>query len=442
MFSATFTTCWFAWSAPARESVSGQWRGQVSYLPMQDFLDFLLASPSSYHAAAEVARRLEAVGFERQDETIAFKREPGGHFVVRDGAIIAWFVPRGFSTTDAGFRIIGSHTDSPGLKLKPGESFDSVGWQQASVEVYGGPILSTWFDRELALAGRVVDADGTVRLVHTPPILRVPTLAIHLYRSDDFSVERQAHLQPVFAAEAESQSLRQVLGENMVTHDLITVDTQAPRVFGLNEDFIAAGRLDNLSSVYPSLQALCAAVDGGYDGDDILMLTAFDHEEVGSGSASGAAGPFLEDVLTRICAAHGADVDTRLQMFRRSFCVSADAAHSVHPNYASKHDPVTRPLINQGPVLKMNANQRYGSDAVSSHRFLQACAVADVPAQMFVSNNDVPCGSTIGPLTATRLGIPTVDVGVPLLSMHSAREMCGVYDMEWFEQALTSFYTI
>lgn len=412
-----------------------------------DFLSFLALSPSSYHAAETVARRLIHEGFVRQDETEAWDATPGGHVLVRGGAVVAWWVPENASP-DSGFRIIGSHTDSPGFKLKPRGDLRSHGWQQAAVEVYGGPIYASWLDRELSLAGRVALCDGSIKLVNTGPIMRIPHVAIHLDRTvnSNLTLDPQEHLQPVLAVGDPELSVADVLAEaagvdpkDIIAHDLITVDTQVPEIFGAHGDFIAAGRLDNLSSVQPSMTALIAAAQSEDTGDDILILAAFDHEEVGSNSTTGAGGPLLEDVLHRTAHALGADEDERRRMFTRSTMVSADAAHSIHPNHAGKHDPVNHPIIGGGPVLKVNANQRYTSDAVTSGMWIRACQSAGVPHQVFAGRNDVPCGSTIGPISATRLGIASVDVGIPLLSMHSAREMVGVKDLGWFEKALEAY---
>ncbi|WP_394283762.1 M18 family aminopeptidase [Corynebacterium sp.] len=392
-----------------------------------DLIDFIAASPSSYHAAHMVAQRLAEHGFRRQDETAEWEAGPGGHYLIRGGAVMAWWVPEDATA----FRIIGSHTDSPGFKLKPQPDFVNQGWQQIAAEVYGGPILRSWFDRELTIAGRVVLADGSEHLVNTGPVARIPNLAIHLDR--DPAVERQAHTQMITDAPV-MEILAGTLGvdaQDICAHDLITADAQRGAVFG---DFLAAGRLDNLTSVHSSLTAFLNAIDSG-DATDVLVLAAFDHEEVGSQTTTGAGGPILEDVLVRTAHALGHD---HRRMIAGSSCVSADAAHAVHPNYAGKHDPAHRPLLNHGPVTKVNANQRYASDATTIALWQQR---AGVPTQSFVSHNDVPCGSTIGPITATRLGIPTVDVGVPLLSMHSARELAGVKDLAWFTQALEAYLT-
>lgn len=413
----------------------------------QEFLDFIAASPSSYHAAEEVARTLVAAGFTRQDESAEWSAAPGGHVMVRGGAVMAWYVPEG-AGPDSGFRIIGSHTDSPGLALKPTPDFDSAGWQQVAVEVYGGVLLHSWFDRELTVGGQVITKDGNRHLVNTGPLLRLPSLAIHLYRKDEFKPDRQRHMQPVLSVGTPETSVMGVVGkqlgvdpEDIASFNLITADAQRGEVFGAGEKLIAAGRMDNLSSVHASLRALLAAAKNAdsIEHKDVLVMAAFDHEEVGSSSRYGAGGPILGDILTRTARALGANEEQRFQMFARSSCVSADAAHSVHPNYAEKHDPTHHPIIGQGPVTKINGNQRYASDANTVALWESACRRAGVPVQRFVGNNDVPCGSTIGPISATRLGIPTVDVGVPMLSMHSIRELVGERDQLWLGDALEAY---
>ena len=424
-----------------RRAIRGK-LGGMSYTA--DFLDFIAASPSSYHAADEVSRQLSAAGFEVQDEGTQWSAAPGGHVMVRGGAVAAWYVPEG-ADKNSGFRIVGSHTDSPGLVLKPTPYFSAAGWQQVAVEVYGGALLHTWFDRELTVAGQIVTKDGTRHLVNTGPVLRLPSLAIHLYRKDEFKPDRQHNMQPVLSVGDPEASILQVVGEkvgvakqDIASFNLITADAARGEVFGAGEQFIAAGRMDNLSSVHASLAAMKKAAEE-YQGKDILVMMAFDHEEVGSSSRYGAGGPILADVLTRTARALGVNEEERFQMFSRSSCVSADAAHSVHPNYVGKHDPTHHPIVGKGPVTKINGNQRYASDATTVALWEAACEKAGVPVQRFVGNNDVPCGSTIGPITATRLGIDTVDVGVPMLSMHSAREMVGERDQVWLAQALEAY---
>ncbi|WP_022887050.1 M18 family aminopeptidase [Glaciibacter superstes] len=415
-----------------------------------DYIDgfgrYISDSPSSYHAAAEAAMRLEEAGFARRGESEEWDGASGRFFVVRDGAIVAWIQPEGAGPTTP-FRILGAHTDSPGFKLKPKPTTGSHGWLQAGVEVYGGPLLNSWLDRELELAGRIVTVDGTEHLVRTGPFLRIPQLAIHLDRevNDGLKLDRQKHLSPVFGVGDASEAdllghLAAVAGleaTDVAGYDILTADTAAPARFGLDAALFAAGRMDNLSSVYAGLRAL---LEAPYDAGHISVLAAFDHEELGSQSRSGASGPLLDDILTRIGAGLGASVGQRLQAYAESWCVSADAGHAVHPNYPERHDPVNHPVAGGGPLLKINANQRYTTDAHGAALWARLCAAAGVDYQEFVSNNMVPCGSTIGPLTATRLGIRVVDVGVPLLSMHSARELVHVDDPVALSAAIGGFF--
>ena len=412
---------------------------------LADLASFVSASPSSYHAAAEASRRLDAAGFAEQREEDPWSDASGGHYVVRDGALVAWWVPDRLRDAP-GFRIVGAHTDSPGFKLKPDPTTGRAGWQQAGWEVYGGPLPNSWLDREIGLAGRLVTRDGDEVLVRTGPWLRIPQVAPHLDRSvnESLHLDRQEHLLPVLGVGHPDADLLDLiaaeagLGPGEVAgHDLISYATEEPAVFGVAGEFLACGRLDNLSSVHAVLAALLAADES----EDVSVLACFDHEEVGSASRSGAAGPLLEGVLTRIALSLGLEGDDYFRALARSSCVSADAGHAVHPNYARLHDPEHWPLPNHGPLLKINANQRYTSDAVSGALWRRVCEAAGVPTQDFVSNNAVPCGSTIGPITATRLGIVTVDVGVPLLSMHSAREMCGVRDPGWLADALAAYFS-
>ncbi|KQQ83135.1 M18 family aminopeptidase [Arthrobacter sp. Leaf137] len=409
---------------------------------IQDLGAFVSASPSSFHAAHEAGRRLADAGFTRLDELEPWDGGAGRFFIIRDGALIAWVVPENAGPT-TGFHILGAHTDSPSFKLKPKPTTGAYGWLQAGVEVYGGPLLNSWLDRELRLAGRLVMLDGTEHLAATGPLLRFPQLAIHLDRAvnDGLTLDKQRHMNPVWGLgnPADFDVLR-VLASSVEGasvdpariggYDVVIADTQAPAVFGGSGEFFASGRLDNLSSTHAGLAALIAHASSGSadSAAPIAVLAAFDHEEIGSNSRSGACGPILEDVLVRISDGLGASVSQRRQALAASFCVSADAGHAVHPNYAERHDPANHPVLNGGPLLKINANQRYATDAPGAALWARLCGEAGVPYQEFVSNNAIPCGSTIGPLTATRLGIRTVDVGVALLSMHSARELCGVED--------------
>ena len=418
-------------------------------------INFITASPTSYHAVAEAAARLNAVGFSSADETRLWG--PGLQrcgYAVRDGAIVAWVLPDRCAEW-AGFRIVGAHTDSPALKLKPRSAMVRDGVQVLDVEVYGGPLLNSFLDRELGLAGRLVTRDGDVRLVRTGPIARVAQVAPHLDRSvnDSLRLDKQAHLLPLWSlADGEARPddpehyLCEVAGidpDELAFHDILTFPTEPPSRFGRRGEFLASSRLDNLSSVHAALAALEAIAGDdahGVEADEPIILVANDHEEVGSQTRSGAGGPFLETVLGRLAGALGVNGDARAAMLARSICVSADAGHAVHPGHPHLHDPAVRPALNRGPLIKINAQQRYATDAIGTAVWLRACAAADVPVQDFVSNNAVPCGTTIGPITAARLGITTVDIGQPLLSMHSQREMCGVADGLWMARAMRAFW--
>ncbi|SJN27192.1 aspartyl aminopeptidase [Micrococcus lylae] len=461
---------------------------------IQDLADFVTASPSSYHAAEEVARRLEAVGFTRLDEHRDFPAAPGGYVVVRDGAAMAWIIPTTVGTAASGeaagggegadvvpvFRVLGTHTDSPGFKLKPNHATVTAdGWAQAGVEIYGGPLLNSWLDRELRFAGRLALADGRQVLAATGPLGRIPQLAIHLDRqvNEGLQLQRQKHMHPVVGAAQPGNGsldgpvqahlcadvlsvLAEAAGvepEAIMGHDVMVADAQAPGLFGANGEFLASGRLDNLASTHAGLVALerlagegegvefAGRVADGIAGEAagapvIPMLAAFDHEELGSASRSGAAGPILEEMVGRIQTALGVDGQARARSIHGSWLLSADTGHLVHPNYAERHDPANHPRPNGGMLLKINANQRYATDAAGEAAFARWSGVAGVPFQEFVSNNDSPCGSTIGPISATRLGIRTVDVGIGLLSMHSAREMCGVEDIAHMGKTVDAFY--
>ncbi len=414
-----------------------------------DLASFIAACPSPYHVVASVAERLEKAGFTEVAETDAWGGESGGRYVLRGGAIIAWFVPEG-APPETPFRIVGAHTDSPNLRVKPRPDMGAYGWRQVAVEIYGGPLLNSWLDRDLGLSGRLVLRDGGTRLLAVDrPLLRVPQLAIHLDRSvkeQGPALDRQRHMQPVwglgevdegglirFAAEEAGVEASDVVGWDLMTHDV-----QPPAYLGRDEEFLAAARLDNQLSVHAATAAL-AAVAGSADLPYVPVLAAFDHEENGSESDTGAGGPLLGRVLERSVVVRGGSYEDRARAFAGTVCVSADTGHAVHPNYADRHDPTHRPMPGGGPILKVNVNQRYATDGAGRGMFIAACERAGVPLQDFVSNNAMPCGTTIGPITAARHGITTVDVGVPMLSMHSARELCGADDPFLLANALKAF---
>ena len=415
----------------------------------QDLCDYLNASPSPFHAVAETIRRLASAGFTPLDERAEWSLRPGdARYVTRsDASIIAFRVGRR-SPVETGFRIVGAHTDSPNLRLKPHVATGREGYAQLAIEVYGGVLLHTWLDRDLGLAGRLVveQPDGTlsrhVARLHAP-VCRVPSLAIHLDREVNdkgLVLNKQQHLAPLFALGDPETSAARVLAELAAScqvdpaqirgFDVGLYDVNPATLGGLDESFLFGARLDNLASCHAATSALAAA---GTDSESTRLVALFDHEEVGSASAQGAAGTFLRDVLTRIVECTDPSEPGRRGGFARamaqSYCVSADMAHAVHPNYVDRHEPKHMPRLGSGPVIKTNVQQRYATDALSAAKFRQLCRDADVAFQDFVTRTDLACGSTIGPITATGLGIATVDVGNPMLSMHSTREMCGASDV-------------
>ncbi|MFG3095045.1 M18 family aminopeptidase [Streptomyces sp. NPDC048202] len=420
-----------------------------------DLMAFLAASPTPYHAVANVAARLDEAGFTRVTETEAWDTPAntgsGGRYVLRGGAVIAWYVPEG-ATPHTPFRIIGAHTDSPNLRVKPEPDTGAHGWRQVAVEIYGGPLMNSWLDRDLGLAGRLTLRDGGTVLVDIDrPLLRVPQLAIHLDRSvsvDGLKLDKQRHLQPVWGLgnDVHEGDLIAFLEEeagldagSVAGWDLMTYPVEAPAYLGRDRELVAGPRMDNLLSVHAGTAALIAAAASGEALTHIPVLAAFDHEENGSQSDTGADGPLLGSVLERSVFARGGSYEDRARAFAGTVCLSSDTGHAVHPNYAERHDPTHHPRVNGGPILKVNVNNRYATDGSGRAVFAAACERAGVPFQTFVSNNSMPCGTTIGPITAARHGISTVDIGVAILSMHSARELCGAEDPFLLAEALTAF---
>jgi len=416
--------------------------GGVDDDPTADLRRYLDASPSPWHAVVSTAARLDEAGFQAVAETERWDRVVDRGYVVRGGALVAWH--RG-APTPAPLRIVGAHTDSPGLRVKPHADLVRAGWRQLGIEIYGSVLLNSWLDRDLGVAGRVLHGDGASTLVRVDePIARIPQLAIHLDRDVNergLLLDRHAHTVPVWATlldVAFEEWLTERAGTDPVTGwELALYDVQPAAVLGADRSLLASGRLDNLVSCWAATTALLAAAPG----DHTAVIALFDHEEVGSASTTGASGPFLAAVLERLHDATGGSRDDFHRTMAGSSCVSADNAHAVHPNYPERHDPDHAPLVNRGPAVKLNANQRYATSADTAELFRRAGAEAGVPVQTFVSRNNMPCGSTIGPLTATLLGIPTVDVGVPQLSMHSARELCGTADPPALAATLTAYLT-
>ncbi|MEM9176830.1 MAG: M18 family aminopeptidase [Myxococcota bacterium] len=415
--------------------------------PVQDLLSFIDRSPTPYHAVAESAARLEAAGYARLEEGDAWSLDAGDRcYVVRAGGSIAAFEVGRAAPAEAGFRVVGAHTDSPNLRIKPEADVRAHGYRQLAVEPYGGVLLHTWLDRDLSLAGRVTlrSGEGTeTRLVDFGrPLLRVPNLAIHLYReinTEGLKLNAQRHLAPLLGLGADGAFVdllcaelgregAMVEPEDVLAWDLMAYDTQPSSVSGAENEFIHAPRLDNLASSHAGLCALVAAGEAGA-ADVTRVVVLYDHEEVGSRSTQGAGGTFLEDTLRRVANAAGDDAEAMERAVARSWLVSADMAHAIHPNYADRHEPGHRPKIGEGPVIKTNSNQAYATDAESAGFFSSLCGRVGVTPQNFVTRSDLGCGSTIGPISAARVGIRTVDVGNPMLSMHSVREMAGSADV-------------
>ena len=411
-----------------------------------DLRAFVDASPSPSHAVAELARRLTAAGFTELAETDSWAPVPGGeHFVVRHGSIVAFRVGSG-TPAEAGLRLVGAHTDSPTFKVRPRSEVRQSGYRLVGVEPYGGGLWHTWLDRELTVAGRVALRGGRTALVRLPGApLRLPSLAIHLDRAvrEGLTLDPQRHLVPVWSQDLDEEpgllaalaDAAGVTADDVVGHDLVLADTQPSARAGADGTWVAAPRLDNLASCHAGLLALLAAPAG----ERTQVLVCNDHEEVGSGSMSGARGSFLEDVVTRLATvADPADPQAAQRAIARSVLVSSDMAHALHPTRYDRHEPAHQPGLGGGPVLKLNANQAYATDATTGGWFTERCEEAGVPVQAFVTRADLPCGSTIGPLTATRLGIATVDVGAPMLAMHSCRELASALDVPHMVGALTA----
>jgi len=398
-----------------------------------DLCAFIDASPSPFHAVAEAAIRLDGAGFTRVEEgSIA---SGGRGYLVRDGALVAWA-----GVDDGGpLRLVGAHTDSPNLRIKPRPDTGRAGARQLAVEPYGGVLLNSWLGRDLGLSGRVALRGGEVRLVRVErPVLHLPQLAIHLDReivTDGLKLNPQTHMAPVWGIGATDEGgfARFLAGEagaaaaDVVAWDVMTHDLSPAAVVGRDGELLASARLDDLCCSWAGLSALVAAGRG--------VIVLFDHEEVGSETHRGAGSPLLGDLLERLVP----DAGARHRLVASAVCASADMAHATHPNYAEKHEPGHWVSLGGGPVIKTNVNQRYATDARTAATFVAACDAAGVPVQWYAHRADLPCGSTIGPITAARLGMPVVDIGAPMLAMHSARELMATADVATLRDALTAF---
>ncbi len=421
----------------------------------QELLQFLGASPTPFHAVEAMVEPLLSAGFERLNEADHWVLVPGSrYFVTRnDSSILAFTMGYG-DVAESGFRMTGAHTDSPCLKVKPQPEIVKCGYYQLGVEVYGGVLLNPWFDRDLSMAGRVsyLTDQGVLEsalIDFKYPVAVIPSLAIHLDRNanKEHTINPQKDLPPLlFLSEKGSQPdfhdllLQQLLeqhssieAEKVLDYEISLYDTQPPALIGFHQEFIASARLDNLLSCFTLMKSL---IESETDHQHCNLMVCSDHEEVGSASACGAQGPFLESVLSRIC-------DTQERMLRAldsSVMISVDNAHGVHPNFSEKHDANHGPILNEGPVIKVNANQRYASNSETAALFRYLCEQEQVPVQSFVVRSDMGCGSTIGPITASGIGVKTVDVGVPTFAMHSIRELAGHRDAFSLHQVLQGFY--
>ena len=416
-----------------------------------ELLRFLGASPTPFHAVGALASLLEEGGFRELREQDAWACEAGGrYFVRRNGSSLIAFVRGRAAAEDAGLRMAGAHTDSPCLRLKPRPELRRSGYLQLGVEVYGGALLNPWFDRDLSIAGRVsyATAGGVAHALidFREPVAVIPSPALHLDREANSgrAVNAQNHLPALLAlADSEPRDFAAIVlgrlreehpdcgAERVLDCELSLYDTQPPRLVGLHREFIAGARLDNLLSCFAGVRALMES-DGEFD----AIMVCNDHEEVGSVSAAGAQGPMLNSLLARLLP----ERERRERALASSLMISADNAHGVHPNFADKHDGNHGPALNAGPVIKVNASQRYATNSETAALFRWLCEAEGVPVQSFAVRSDMACGSTIGPLTAASIGVRTLDVGVPTFAMHSPRELAGTSDLHALARVLSRFF--
>ena len=417
-----------------------------------DLIDFVDASPSPYHAAAEAMHRLTSAGFTQLPLAGDWPPGPGRYAVMDGGSLFAWVVPQGCPGY-APFRLLGAHTDSPTLRVKPRPDTGRAGMCQLGVEVYGGPLLNSWLDRDLGLAGRVAvrTPDGPqARLVRVHrPVLRIPQLAIHLdkdIRTEGLKLDPQQHLVPIWSlGTPQPGAFRDFLAaaldvppSDVLSHDVVTYDLAGGTLAGVSEEFVSSARLDDLGCAHASVTAL-AAVAQQPAPQHVSALVLFDNEEVGSQTVTGAAGAWLGRQLERTVLARGGTREEFLRAAAGSVHVSADMTHATHPNYPDRHEPDHQIALGGGPVVKVSAGAHYATDAPVHAVFLLAAEQAGVPVQYFVNRSGVRSGGTIGPIVAAGLAVPTVDVGIPALAMHSARELCGSADSGLLIAALRAF---
>ncbi len=423
---------------------------------MKDFFKFQSAGPTAAHSVLKATVLLKKAGFEPLLEGSKWNLKAGDkRYVTRGGTSLVAFVIGSKPPQNSGFKIVGAHTDSPCLRLKPNAPYQSQEYGMLGVEVYGGPILATWADRDLSIAGKIaIRTKGKTeyRLVDLKhPVCRVPTLAIHLDREVNkkgLLFDMQKHLPPVCNLEGQKFSSKnfnvllakaaKVKPKDILDYSLDLYDTQKPVLGGFNEEFYFSGKIDNLAGCFCALEAIIKAKS--HSSTSVIAL--FDHEEVGSSSYVGAASTFLDVVLERICLKGARSTENFYRAISKSILVSSDGAHAVHPNFSSMHDKHHKPMLNNGPVIKVNAKQKYATNTETKTYFLECANKSKAPCQVIVNRADLLSGSTIGPISSTRLGIATVDVGVPMISMHSIREMGGVKDMGYMTSALIAHFNL
>lgn len=425
----------------------------------EKLINFIHESPSSYHAVKSIKNILGKKGYEELDEGERWEIRKGEKYYVtrNDSALIAFNLGSGI-IAKKGFKIIGAHTDSPCFRIKPDSEIVTEGkYIKLNTEVYGGPILSTWMDRPLSLAGRVIIKNDRILSPETTlinikrPIMIIPNVAIHLNRTVNKGMElnRQVDMLPLLslvtnALEKENLLIKiiskelKIEEEDILDFDLFLYEYEKGRIIGLNNEFISSSRLDDLEMIHAGVAALVNANTV----EATNVLACFDNEEVGSSTKQGADSEFLANVLERIVIAFGGDREDYFRGLYKSFMISADSAHAVHPNRGEKSDPTNRPIINNGPVIKISAAQKYTSDGNSSSIFESICKASKVPVQKFVNRSDEVGGSTIGPISSTHISIRSVDVGTPVLAMHSVRELCGVLDHTYVKKAFEAFYNL
>jgi len=403
---------------------------------IDSLLSWLDQSPTPFHVVQTAATSLQTAGFVEVQKLSGELPELG--YLALDGCIVAWRL----GTVKGALRIIGAHTDSPNLRVLPQPDIHQLGWSQLAIEIYGGVLLNSWLDRDLGIAGRVIDSNGVSHLYSVNRALaRVPQLAIHLDREigdKGLHLDRHQHMTPVWGSTKQSFSewvQRESGITNVTAFDAHLFDITPATLLGADESLIASGRLDNQASCWSAVEALRNAPESEHT--SILVLN--DHEEVGSNSSTGAAGPMLASVVSRVSIQHGLSDGQGFDRLAASWCLSADNAHAIHPNYPERHEPRHAPLVNHGPAVKVNGNQRYATSARGLAHIRAVASSNGIPLQTFAARNNVPCGSTIGPITATQLGIEAIDIGIPQLSMHSAREMCGANDPLHMASLMSAF---